>query len=91
MAADRVCPGTGPVTQLRTHRVVNTETHVLCWQFDDAICFREKAPAGAAIPWVWCCLCGRHIAPLPNHGEMAAGVVASVEKQMKCLLGGWLQ
>lgn len=29
--------------------------------------------------------------PLPNHGEITAGVVASVQKQMQCLPEGWLQ
>jgi len=40
---------------------------------------------------VWGCSCGQHTAPLPNHGEITAGVVASVQKHMQCLPEGWLQ
>jgi len=40
---------------------------------------------------VWGCSCGQHTAPLPNLGEITAGVVASVQKQMQCLPEGWLQ
>ena len=40
---------------------------------------------------VWGCPCGAHIAPLPRHNAISAGVVRNVEKLMACLPDGWLQ
>jgi predicted RNA binding protein YcfA (HicA-like mRNA interferase family) len=40
---------------------------------------------------VWGCPCGQHTAPLPNHREITAGVVDSIQKMMPCLGEGWLQ
>lgn len=40
---------------------------------------------------VWVCGCGKHKAPVPRHGEIAAGVVGSIQKQMACAPEGWLQ
>lgn len=34
---------------------------------------------------VWGCPCGQHTAPPPNHREVTAGVVASIQKTMPCL------
>lgn len=39
---------------------------------------------------VWGCPCGKHTAPLPNHGEVSAGVIRSIARQMDCLTKGWL-
>lgn len=40
---------------------------------------------------VWGCPCGQHTTALPNHKEITAGVVTSIQKQMACLEEGWLQ
>ncbi|PZR55237.1 type II toxin-antitoxin system HicA family toxin [Xylanimonas oleitrophica] len=40
---------------------------------------------------VYGCPCGKHTAPLPRHGDVTAGVVRSIQKQMACLPEGWLQ
>lgn len=40
---------------------------------------------------VWACPCGQHIAPLPRHKDITAGVTQSVAKMMACLPKGWLQ
>ena len=40
---------------------------------------------------IWGCPCGKHAAPLPNHREVTAGVVRSIDKQMACLPKGWLK
>lgn len=39
---------------------------------------------------VYVCPCGQHVAPLPRHRDISAGVVKNVGKQMTCLPGGWL-
>jgi predicted RNA binding protein YcfA (HicA-like mRNA interferase family) len=40
---------------------------------------------------VWGYLCGEHIAPDPRHGDITAGVVGSIQKQIACAPKGWLQ
>jgi hypothetical protein len=40
---------------------------------------------------VFGCGCGDHIAPVPNHTTITAGVVAGIEKQLACLPEGWLK
>lgn len=40
---------------------------------------------------VYGCTCGQHIAPVPRHKEITAGVVGSIQKQMACAPKGWLQ
>lgn len=40
---------------------------------------------------VWKCPCGEHTTAVPNHREITAGVVNSIQKQMPCLEEGWLQ
>jgi hypothetical protein len=40
---------------------------------------------------VWGCPCGQHIAPVPNHREITAGVVRDIEQKMACLRKGWLK
>lgn len=32
---------------------------------------------------VWSCPCGRHSTALPNHRQISAGVVSSIERQME--------
>jgi hypothetical protein len=40
---------------------------------------------------VWACPCGVHVAPVPRHTTISAGVVKSIQQQMECLEEGWLQ
>jgi predicted RNA binding protein YcfA (HicA-like mRNA interferase family) len=40
---------------------------------------------------IWGCPCDKHIAPVPNHREITAGVIRSIRKQMDCLPEGWLK
>lgn len=40
---------------------------------------------------VWACPCGKHIAPVPRHTTISAGVVKSIQEQMARLGEGWLQ
>lgn len=40
---------------------------------------------------VWQCPCGQHVAALPRHREITAGVVRSIEQQIACQPKGWLQ
>jgi predicted RNA binding protein YcfA (HicA-like mRNA interferase family) len=40
---------------------------------------------------IYGCTCGQHIAPVPRHNEITAGVVGSIIKQMACAPKGWLQ
>lgn len=40
---------------------------------------------------VWGCPCGNHEAPVPRHGDIAAGTVKSIGDQIACLGKGWLQ
>lgn len=39
----------------------------------------------------WLCPCGSHQVPVPRHGDISPGVVASIIKRLVCLEEGWLQ
>jgi HicA toxin of bacterial toxin-antitoxin, len=39
---------------------------------------------------IWRCPCGKHVAPVPRHSEVTAGVVGAIGKEMACLAEGWL-
>jgi predicted RNA binding protein YcfA (HicA-like mRNA interferase family) len=40
---------------------------------------------------IWQCPDGDHLAPVPRHREISAGVVASIANSMRCLGKGWLR
>lgn len=40
---------------------------------------------------VYACSCGQHQTAVPQHREITAGVVGSIEKQIACPRKGWLQ
>jgi hypothetical protein len=41
----------------------------------------------------WKCppICGKHTTSVPRHGEITAGVIGNVIRDLACLPKGWLQ
>jgi len=39
---------------------------------------------------IWRCPCGRHLAAVPRHRDITAGVVGKIQQQMACLGERWL-
>lgn len=39
----------------------------------------------------WGCPCGSHIAPVPRHIDVTAGVIRNIIRDLPCLPKGWLQ
>ena len=59
-----------------------------------------KRLADAGVVWLreggehtlYVCTCGgEHKTAVPRHGEISAGVVGSIQKQIACAPKGWLQ
>ena len=40
---------------------------------------------------IYGCECGQHIAAVPRHKEVSAGVIGNIIKHMECAPKGWLQ
>ncbi len=51
----------------------------------------EKPRRGGGSHVNWHCPCGKHIATVPVHRDVSAGVVGDTIKKLECLPEGWLQ